>query len=389
MNSTELEPELSEEESEIVKTVRRFADEEMRPAGQALDKMNDPSDAIAPDSIFWDVHKKYLALVLDIQLTPRLQSIMYEELGRGDAGLAISFAVSGLPGFLAGMSPDPEIKERFGHPGVIGCLAMTEPNHGSDNVSYMVDPDNKPVPAKPNCVARMDGDEFVITGQKSAWVTNGTIGNVCALSCLVDTGKGIDGFANFIVPLDGPEVTRGKPLDKIGKRAQNQGEIYFEGLRVPKSYMVVPPEVTRLGGGKLALALANSTMGAVYVGAAQSAYELAVGYAKERVQGGSPIISHQSVKSRLFEMFRKVEAARALSRRVLGAGSKARLRHAIATKVTSTQTALDVASAALQIFGGAGLSREYPIEKIFRDARAGLIEDGCNEMLGILAAEEL
>ena len=98
------------------------------------------------------------------------------------------------------------------------------------------------------------------------------------------------------------------------------------------------------------------------------------------------------MKARLFEMFRKVEAARALSRRVAiynGSGNPPQLHLAVASKVTATQTAFEVASSALQIFGGNGLSREYAIEKLFRDARASLIEDGCNDVLGLVAAERL
>jgi acyl-CoA dehydrogenase len=138
--------------------------------------------------------------------------------------------------------------------------------------------------------------------------------------------------------------------------------------------------------------MASSGMGVTFVGVAQAALDLAIDYAKERVQGGVPIFQHQSVRARLFEMFRKVEAARSLARRVMlynVLNSPPQLHYAIASKVTATSTAFEVASAALQIFGGNGLSREYPIEKLLRDARASMIEDGCNEVLGLVAAERL
>ncbi len=105
-----------------------------------------------------------------------------------------------------------------------------------------------------------------------------------------------------------------------------------------------------------------------------------------------PIFEHQSVKMRLFEMFRKVQAARALSRQVTlynATNVPPKLQLAVASKVTSTNTAFEVASSALQIFGGNGLSREYPIEKLLRDARASMIEDGCNDVLSLVAAESL
>jgi alkylation response protein AidB-like acyl-CoA dehydrogenase len=155
--------------------------------------------------------------------------------------------------------------------------------------------------------------------------------------------------------------------------------------------MVIPPEAYAFATDMI-LSTANGGMGSVFVGVAQAALDLAIDYAKERVQGGVPIFEHQSVKMRLFEMFRKVQAARALSRRVTlynSMNAPPKLHLAVASKVTSTDTAFEVASSALQIFGGNGLSREYPIEKLLRDARASMIEDGCNDILSLTAAENL
>ena len=144
-------------------------------------------------------------------------------------------------------------------------------------------------------------------------------------------------------------------------------------------------------GVEMVLTMANASMGAIFIGVAQAALELAVGYAKERVQGGVPIISHQSVRSRLFKMFARVEAARALARRVAlyNATNPPLVQYSIASKTFVTQTAFEVASDALQIFGGNGLTREYPIEKLVRDARASMIEDGCNEVLGLVGSTRL
>jgi alkylation response protein AidB-like acyl-CoA dehydrogenase len=130
-------------------------------------------------------------------------------------------------------------------------------------------------------------------------------------------------------------------------------------------------------------------MGTTFAGCARAAFELATDYAKTRVQGGVAIFAHQSMKARLFKMYQKVEAARALNHRVvrINTGRETPLLElAIASKVTSTQAAFEVASDALQVFGGAGISRDCPIEKIFRDARISMIEDGCNEVLGMVAA---
>jgi alkylation response protein AidB-like acyl-CoA dehydrogenase len=241
-------------------------------------------------------------------------------------------------------------------------------------------------------MAVKDGDDFVITGQKAAWVSNGTIATAGALFCGVDMGDGqVQGLAAFLVPLDLEGVRRGKPLDKMGQRALNQGEIFFDEVRVPASYMVVPPEMSAFSQD-MVLSVANGGMGTTFVGVGQAAFEMALEYAKEREQGGGPILRHQSVKARLFEMYRKVEAARALNRRCIAINSQSmppRPELAVASKVTSTQTAFEVASEALQVFGGNGLSREYPIEKVLRDARASMIEDGCNYVLSLSAAEKL
>jgi len=139
------------------------------------------------------------------------------------------------------------------------------------------------------------------------------------------------------------------------------------------------------------LTMANAAMGTIFVGLARAALEHALVYARERVQGGRPIFEHQSVRARLFRMFSQVEAARALARRVLIHNSvqPPLLQYSIASKVFCTNTAFEVASAALQIFGGNGLTREYPVEKLLRDARASMIEDGCNELLSLVGAAKL
>jgi len=400
MASIDYEVDLTEEERAIQEMVHRFAEEVLRPAGTELDAMPDPQDVIAEDSILWEVFEKHRALGLNEftdpggDLTPaqqaRIRCIISEELGWGDSGLAIGFGVAGFPRMMAQMSGKPELVERFSADDCIGCWAGTEPDHGSDLIYYMNKPDVEE-PGRPNCIARKDGDSFVLSGQKAAWVSNGTIAKAAAMFTAVDMGDGVRRDGGFLVPLDVPGVSKGKPLDKIGQRALNQGELFFDDVRLPADYMVIPPEMYGIAT-EMILTGANGGMGSIFVGVAQAALDLAIDYAKERVQGGVPIFEHQSVKARLFEMFRKVQAARALSRQVtlynlMNAPPKLHL--AVASKVTSTDTAFEVASSALQIFGGNGLSREYPIEKLLRDARASMIEDGCNDVLSLVAAESL
>jgi len=221
-------------------------------------------------------------------------------------------------------------------------------------------------------------------------VSNGTIANAAGLFCTIDGDEGFKGGGVAVVDLTLPGVTKGKPLNKIGQRALNQGEIFFDDVRVPAGNMVVGKELYGATVEQI-LTGANAWMGVTFAGVARAAYELAVDYARTRVQGGVPIIEHQSVKSRLFKMFMRVEAARGFARRVLchNTVNPGLIQYSIASKVFCTNTAFEVASDALQIFGGNGLTKEFPIEKLVRDARASMIEDGCNEILGLVAASRL
>ena len=402
MALVDIEVGLSEQETAIRDTVHKFAEEVMRPAGAELDRLTDPAQVHAPGSVLWDVFKKHRQLGIDdldsadSELGPveraRIRAIINEELGWGDSGLGISLGVAGMHRVFSQMSGRPELIERYCQPGSedIGCWAITEPDHGSDSLAFSES--HFPDPAvKANCIARRDGDEYVIRGQKAAWVSNGTIATVAALFCTIEPSEGFKGGGVAIVPLDLPGVSRGKALDKLGQRALDQGEIFFDDVRIPADYMVIGKDAYGFVL-ETVLTMANAFMGTTFVGVARAALEHAIAYAKERVQGGAPIIQHQSVKGRLFKMFAQVEAARSLARRVViynGTHPPGLVHYSIASKTFCTNTAFEVASTALQIYGGNGLSREYPIEKILRDARASLIEDGCNEVLSLVGAARL
>jgi alkylation response protein AidB-like acyl-CoA dehydrogenase len=389
---------LADDERAVVEVVEQFALDVLRPVGTHLDKLADPAEVSAPASPLFDVFARYESLGVDpaslteAELAPErrahLQALVAEVLGWGDAGLAIGLEVSAFPRLLATLSGDPDLIGRFGAPGRIGCWPITEPDHGSDILFYRGHLED--MVGRPNCLARRDGDQYVVQGQKAAWVSNGTIADAAALFCAVQEEDGTTGLGALLVDLDDPAVTRGKPLDKLGQRALDQGEVFFDGLRVDAHQLVVPPAAAALAGD-LALAMANAAMGSTFVGVAQAALDHAVVYTRERVQGGGPLVRHQGVRSRLFEMHRRIEAARALSRAVILRNTLGvpDLPGSIASKVTATQTAFEVANDAVQLFGGNGLSREYPVEKLLRDARASLIEDGSNDVLGLIAAERL
>ena len=401
MQLPEIEVGLTEEEIAVRDTVHKFAEEVMRPIADRLDRLPDPADVIADGSELYKVFEQYRALGLgladtdDADLDPlpraRMRALINEELGWGDGGLAISLGVADMHKFFARMTGRPELIERYCTPESteIGCWAITEPSHGSDMLR--VDRTNFEPPARPpDCVAEKDGDHWIINGQKAAWVSNGTIADVGVLFCSLREGDNILGGGIGVVPFDVPGVTKGKPLDKVGQRALHQGEIYFDTVRVPDSYIFIKPELYT-PVVEMVLAAANQTMGCVWVGCARAAVEHAVAYSKERVQGGVPIFEHPHMQSRLFKLFMKVEAARSLVRRVAYHNSmgQAKVEYSIASKVFATNTAFEVCSDALQVFGGNGLTKEYPMEKLLRDARASMIEDGCNELLGSLAGSKL
>jgi acyl-CoA dehydrogenase len=395
---TGAEPPLSEMERAVQDNVHRYAVEVMRPLGPVLDRMP-AEEAIAAGSPLWGALAKAgelgLSITAMLDLPPvervRLLAIATEELAWGDGGLGGMILCSNFPVMYSLLADNLEMA-RYSE-GKLGCWAITEPDHGSD----MLDASGclaarEGQYGRPNCTARIEGDRVVVNGQKSAWVSGAMTAQVCALFCHhVDAeGRAAPGVA-VIVPLDQPGVTRGKPLDKLGFRGLNQGEIYFDEVAVPRSHLLAGPD----GYQDLAyrmLCEANPHVAVCAVGLARAAFEYAWEYAHRRRQGGVPLIEHQHVRIRLFDMFRKVEASRALARRVMEYNATAQRPSLLAStsaKVTATQTAFEVASDALQMFGGYGLSREYPMEKLFRDARSLLVADGNNEVLAMKGGADL
>jgi alkylation response protein AidB-like acyl-CoA dehydrogenase len=403
----EIDINLTDEQKAMRDTVRKFGAEMLRPAGIGLDKLHDPADVVAEGSVFWDVLRKHRELGLHRvglpeslggileDMDPMMSVLTAEELGYADAGLAISLGVSSMPFNFCALFPNPELQQlardycEDTEGKMIGCWAITEPDHGGDWSLGGDDPK-----CGPSVRGVLKGDEYIVNGQKAAWVSNGTIATHAVFHVGLDPPRGMQGTGLALIPLDLPGISRGKPLNKIGQRPLNQGEIFFDDARIPKDYMVLsdPAVMEGLGMGERILAGANGGMSLLFAGLAKAAYDEAYAYSKERVQGGKPIFEHQNIKLKLFKMFTMVEAARGASRRMTlynAVNDPPSGAHAVACKCLSTETAFNVASEAIQIFGGNGLSKEYPIEKIFRDARASMIEDGVNETLSLAAAEYL
>lgn len=406
MTSHEYDLTLTEEQREIRDAAHRFAAEVLRPAGIQLD-LQSPEEVVAPGSVLYDVVRQARTLGFSrlggpaemggIEASPLTQHLVYEELAWGSLGLASVILLSSFPPEAALASGVPDLIEEISRPYyggrdplMIGAWAITEPDHGSDTLG-VVSPEMR-VPGAAQVVARRDGDDWVLRGQKSAWVSNGPIATHAVLFVSVDPKGALNRGGVCVLPLDLPGIVRGRPLNKHGVRSLPQGEIFFDDVRMPRRYMITE-EDAYASYLHLTLTAFNASVSCLAAGLTRAAFECTLAYTKERIQGGRPIFEHQSVRSRLFRMFSLVQASRALSREVfvhnqtrLHAGQSGALEHSIAAKVFCTKAALEVTTLAVQLHGGNGMTREYPVEMFQRDALAFTVADGENELLSLLGA---
>jgi alkylation response protein AidB-like acyl-CoA dehydrogenase len=403
----ELNLQLTPEQEMLKDGVHRFAADILRPTAAALDRLPNPAEVVASSSPLWRALRQAYRLGYHKAMIPAElgglgfggleQHILLEELGWGSADLAISIGVAGFPFAMLAGTGDQDLIDTFVRPFVadtearlIGCWAITEPEHGSDTLMVGTAEFHDPR-ISGQLVARKDRGHYVLSGQKAAWVSNGTIATHALTFLTLDPGHGMAGGGVAVVPLHLHGVSRGKPLDKMGQRALNQGEIFFDEVRIPEAQMLTGASAYELTLDAT-LALANAAMSAIFTGLARAAYEAALAYSRQRVQGGKAICEHQLVQKRLFDMFTRVEACRALSRGAMiynHATLPPAIEYSIAAKTFCTEAALEVTSSAMQLFGGNGLSKEYELEKLFRDARAALIEDGSNDVLALVGARRL
>jgi acyl-CoA dehydrogenase len=390
---------LSDDERAIQQAMNAFALQVMRPAGIAMDKLS-AQDAVAPGSPYWEFLATVVSSGIDFDtdmegvapaVMARMQAIAIEELGWGDAGLAVSLGAGSFPKMMSARAGNTELVELC--QGKIGAWVGTQPDRGSDGLS-LYPSERHPSAAqgnKGNLTAKVSGSDIVINGQSSAWVSNGPVAQVGLLTIAADYGDGFfddEGHPHgveVVVPLDLPGVSRGLPLEKLGKRALPQGEIYFDNVTVPKRFALsLGDEYWQGHAGTWSSA--GVYMGQIMTGLARAALEHAVDYTNERRQGGTVLANHQLVQYRLGNMARKVETMRAVARRATEYTFVTPQKHPYYTggsKVTCTDLAFEVADEALQLFGGNGLTKEYPVEKLFRDARAARIEDGENHLLAM------
>jgi alkylation response protein AidB-like acyl-CoA dehydrogenase len=375
---------LSPEQREIQAVCREFAEREIRPVAAAVDE----ADTETPLEVF----HRAAALGLTSFMLPEevggggmtdclTSCIVQEELCRGCAGIG-NLITSG--GFFA--EPVVELgsdeqKRRWlepmcADPGILGAVASTEPDVGSDAASMAT------------TATRVEGG-YRVRGQKT-WVSNGGIASLYVVFATVEPGSRHQGITAFVVEKDDEGVAFGQPMRKMGQRAIVNSELFLEDALLPEDRRL-GEEGQGFYGLMRTFDRSRVVLGAAATGLARAATEYAIEYAKERIQFGKPIAEHQAVAFRLADMATKVEASRLLvwkAARKLDAGEPAPLEASMA-KLHASETAMFCTWAAVQTLGGWGYSREYLPEKWMRDAKLEEIEEGTSDIQRLIISRQL
>jgi alkylation response protein AidB-like acyl-CoA dehydrogenase len=310
--------------------------------------------------------------------------VALEEIARGDASVAVAMSVhNSLPTQMILANGSAEQKERWLKPmargELLGAFSLSEPDSGSDAASMQAQ------------ARRADGG-WVLNGAK-AWVTNGGFGDVVVTMVRTDqpaNRRGSRGIGAFIVPTDTQGYVVGRKEDKMGQRASETVGVAFEEMFIPDAQVLGDPDhgfiyaMQGLNGGRMGIA-------ALAVGIAQAALEHAIAYAAERRQFGKPIKDFQGIQFKLANMATRVEAARGLLHRAAALKEAGKKVSSIASmaKLFASEAAMYVTTEAIQVFGGYGYVKEYPVEKLFRDAKVTEIYEGTSEIQRTVIAREL
>jgi len=295
-----------------------------------------------------------------------------EELSKACSGVAVSFAANALGAMPILISGSEEQKKKYlpqlASGEKLAAFALTEPEAGSDAGGVKTK-------------AVKDGDSYVLNGTKQ-WITNGGEAQIYTVIAQTDPSRGARGLSAFIVEEDTPGFSYGKKEDKMGIRASSTMELIFEDCRIPAENLIA-----REGHGFLVamktLDKSRPGVAAQAVGIAQGALDEAARYASERVQFGKRIDSFQGIQFMLADMGTQVEAARALvysTARMIDAGVRKFEKESAMAKVFASDTAMKVTTDAVQILGGYGYMKEYPVEKMMRDAKITQIYEGTNQI---------
>ncbi len=373
---------LNEDQLELQQMVREFVEKEISPIAGELDEEN----ATRPELFKTAEEMGLLNVIVPEEFGgPGLDSVavaaIYEELGKGCAGVATSMAANSLamaPVLLAGNDEQKKMWCDVLNNGGLAAFALTEPGAGSDAGSVST-----------RAVHNKEDKTYTLNGTK-AFITNGGIADIYLVFANTRKDGGIRGLTAFIVPRDTPGFKVGKKENKMGIRPSNTCELILEDVVIPEAY-----RVGREGQGfRIAMNTLDSArpfVGAVAVGLAQAALDEAVAYAKERHQFGQPIASFEMIQSMIADMAMKVDAARLLVYRACWLRDEGVnfTKEAAMAKCYAADVAMEVTTDAIQIMGGYGYSKDYPAEKRMRDAKIMQIYEGTNQIQRLVIANKV
>lgn len=373
---------LSEELIEVKNLSRQIAEEKIKQIRQEYDETTkfpfEIMEYLAKSDLFRVfIPEEYEGMGLGITG----MSVATEELSRVCAGIALGYAGTGLGTMPIILFGNEEQKKKY-LPQIasgekLAAFGLTEPDAGSDASNIKT-------------VARKDGDYYYLTGTKQ-FITNGEVADIYVIIANSNPEKGIRGLTAFVVEKGEKGFTFGKHENKMGIRASATVELVFDNCKVPKENI--------LGGEGQGFKVAMKTLdysrigvGAQALGIAQGAYEESVNYSSQRVQFGQKIITFQMVQNMIANMAIKIEAARALtytSARYVDGGGKDIARVGSMVKTFCSDVAMEVTTDAVQVFGGYGYIKEYPVEKMMRDAKITQIYEGTNQIQRLVIAQEI
>ncbi len=364
---------LTEEQIIIKDLAKRIADEKIRPQAAALDES---------EEFPWEIMKVLAESDLFGVYIPQEYSgtgggvmelvLVTEELSKACGGVAVSFAASALGTFPILLYGNEAQKKKYlpdlAKGNKLAAFALTEAGAGSDAGAIQT-------------TATPKGDFYYLNGTKQ-WITNGGEAEVYTVVALTDRSKGARGASAFIVEKGFEGFSFGKKEKKLGIRASATRELVFMDCKVPRENLLAKEGMGFIVAMRT-LDMSRPGVAAQAVGIAQGALDLAVKYSKERVQFKQPISSFQGVQFMLADMATQVEAARALVysvSRMIDKGHTKIAKESAMTKLFASDVAMKVTTDAVQIFGGYGYMRDYPIEKYMRDAKITQIYEGTNQI---------
>ncbi|MCB5247714.1 MAG: acyl-CoA dehydrogenase family protein [Candidatus Cloacimonetes bacterium] len=374
---------LSDDQLEMREIAKRIAMEKMRPLSEKYDE-----EGTFP----WDIVEVMRQSDLFAILVPEEYDgisgkvtdlvVVTEELCAVDAGIALAFGATGLGMYPITIAGSEEQKKKY-LPQIaageqLAAFALTEANAGSDAGAI-------------ETTARKEGDRYILNGTKQ-WITNGGEAGIYTVFAMTDKTKGARGCSCFIVEKGTPGFSFGKKENKMGIRASATRELIFEDCAVPEANLI-GREGTGFITAMKVFDKSRPMVGSQAVGIARGAFEAAVKYSRERQQFGKPISSFQAVQFMLADMATQIEAARALvwqTAKMIDAGERNFSKESAMCKYFASDVAMQVTTDAVQILGGYGYMKEYPVEKMMRDAKILQIYEGTNQIQrGIVAANLL